>query len=113
VEKGNVQIPGKIYVSSKFYEKMLELQQGEEFQKRLQGREGRTRGKNHSNEEFKKLTQEDGRDDFIAFFATQVCQYVWLIESRASFRMASHSEWFSLYEECVIQKLSLKDLVEF
>jgi hypothetical protein len=65
--------------------------------------------KNDSKKEFKKLTQEDGKDDFIGFFATQACQYVWLIESRASFYMNFHCEWFSLYEECGGGKVYLSD----
>jgi hypothetical protein len=44
------------------------------------------------------MTPDKGGDVYLASTITQLDQYVWLIESRESYHMKPHREWFLEYE---------------
>jgi dynactin complex subunit len=49
-----------------------------------------------SNE--RKTNPDKGDDVYLASTNTQLDQYLWLIDSRASYHMTPHIEWFCEYE---------------
>jgi hypothetical protein len=46
----------------------------------------------------KMMTTNKGCDVYLALTSTQSNQYVWFIESRESYHMTPHREWFCEYE---------------
>jgi hypothetical protein len=45
-----------------------------------------------------KMTMKKGGDVYLALTSTHSDQVVWLIDSRASYHMTPHREWFCEYE---------------
>lgn len=46
----------------------------------------------------KNESSQSDADAFVAALAVPAFDNVWLVDSRASFHMTSHKEWFSKYE---------------